>query len=151
MCLSPKTKPFPCLQIQVRYLGVVYTMEREVIPRPCKVCDWLLNSYWSYRDRFGLHQGKHVEVITEFQVPESHIFRPMLSTDMAQHFLRWARQMRCYKVCRPKTNTILKPTLCTTCIHLKALGAFKCMHVVHSVGFRIVLVLGRHTLLEVVL
>ena len=45
-----------------------------------------------------------------------------------------------YKVCRPKTSAILKPTLCTT------LGASKCMHVVHSVGFGIALVIGRHTL-----
>ena len=29
---------------------------------------------------------------------------------------------------------------------MHTLGAFKCMHVVHSVGFRKVLVLGRHTL-----
>ena len=41
------------------------------------------------------------------------------------------------KVCRPKTNRILKPTLCTTCIHLEAPNASKCMHVVHSVGFRV--------------
>jgi hypothetical protein len=25
-------------------LGVVYTMNHEVVPRPCKICDWLLNS-----------------------------------------------------------------------------------------------------------
>ena len=25
------------------YLRVVYTMDHEVIPRPCKICDWLLN------------------------------------------------------------------------------------------------------------
>ena len=41
-----------------------------------------------------------------------------------------------YTVCRPKTKRIMKPTLCTTCIDLEALGASKCMHVVHSVGFR---------------
>ena len=39
----------------------------------------------------------------------------------------------------------LKPTLCTTCIHLEAPNASKSMHVVHSVGFMILLVLGRHT------
>ena len=50
------------------------------------------------------------------------------------------------KVCHPKTNNFLKPTLCTTCIHLETPNASKCMHVVHSVGFRILLVLGRHTL-----
>jgi hypothetical protein len=26
------------------YLRVVFTMDHEVIPRPCKICDWLLNS-----------------------------------------------------------------------------------------------------------
>ena len=36
-------------------LGVVYTMDHQVVPRPCKVCDWLLNSP---RDHFGLHRGK---------------------------------------------------------------------------------------------
>ena len=40
----------------------------------------------------------------------------------------------------------LKPTLCTTCIHLEAPNASKCMHVVHSVGLRILLVLERHIL-----
>ena len=34
--------------------------------------------------------------------------------------------------------------------HMHTLDAFKCMHVVHSVGFRITLVLGRHTLLVVI-
>ena len=29
-------------------------------------------------------------------------------------------QLNNNKVCRPKTNAILKPTLCTTCIHLEA-------------------------------
>ena len=56
---------------------------------------------------------------------------------------------RSHKVCRPKTNSFLKPTLCTTCIHLEAPNASKCMHVVHSVGVRKLLVLGRHTILGV--
>jgi hypothetical protein len=34
------------------------TMDREVAPRPCKICDWLLNSSW---DHFGLHQGKQCQ------------------------------------------------------------------------------------------
>ena len=42
------------------------------------------------------------------------------------------------KVCVPKTNTMY---------HLHTLGAFKCMHVVHSVEvLRSVVVLGTHTL-----
>ena len=40
-----------------------------------------------------------------------------------------------YKVCVPKTNTNLKPTLCTTCIHLEA--PIVCM-------WYIVLVLGQY-------
>ena len=45
-----------------------------------------------------------------------------------------------HKVCRPKTNTIYHMhTFGSTkvCIHL---GAYKCMHVVYSVGFRKLLV-----------
>jgi hypothetical protein len=30
-------------------------MDHKVIPRLCKICDWLLNLS---RDHFGLHQGK---------------------------------------------------------------------------------------------
>ena len=37
------------------FLGVVYTMDHEVVPRPCKICDWLSNSPW---DHFNLHKGK---------------------------------------------------------------------------------------------
>ena len=35
--------------------GAVYTMDDDVIPRPCESCDWMLNSSW---DHFGLHHGK---------------------------------------------------------------------------------------------
>ena len=62
-------------------LGVVYTMDHEVVPRPCKVCDWLLNLS---RDHFNLHQGIYVKVTMEFDVPIRHILRPTLSTDMIQ-------------------------------------------------------------------
>ena len=37
------------------YLRVVYIMDHEVVPRPFKICDWLLDSS---RDHFGLHKGK---------------------------------------------------------------------------------------------
>ena len=30
-------------------------MNNEVVPRPCKICGWLLNSS---RNHFDLHQGK---------------------------------------------------------------------------------------------
>ena len=38
-------------------LGVVDIMDREVVPRPYKTCDWLLNLSW---DHFGLHKGKRI-------------------------------------------------------------------------------------------
>ena len=64
------------------------TMDHEVVPRPCKICDWLLNSS---RDHVGLHLGKHVRVTMEFEVPKRHVLRPTLSTDMIQRVLRWGR------------------------------------------------------------
>ena len=30
----------------------VHTMDHEVVPRPYRICNWLLNSSW---DHFGLH------------------------------------------------------------------------------------------------
>ena len=38
-------------------LGVVYTMDHEVVPRPYKICDWMLNSS---QDHFGLREGNNV-------------------------------------------------------------------------------------------
>ena len=73
-------------------LGDVYTMNHEVIPRPCRICNWLLNSSWNH---FGLHQGKNVKVTIEFEVPKRHIPRHTLSTDMLQWVLLWERQKRC--------------------------------------------------------
>ena len=37
--------------------GDVYTMDHEVVPMPCKVCDWLLNLS---QDHFGLHKRKQM-------------------------------------------------------------------------------------------
>jgi hypothetical protein len=51
-------------------LGVVYTMDHVVISRPYKICDWLGSSSW---DHFNLHQGKHVIVIMEFEVPKFYL------------------------------------------------------------------------------
>ena len=42
-------------------------MDHEVVPRPRRICDWLLNSS---RVHFSLHQGKNVKVIMEFEVPK---------------------------------------------------------------------------------
>ena len=64
-------------------------MDHEVVPRACKICDWLLNSS---RDHFGLYQGKNDRVTVEFEVPKGHLLRPTLSTDMVQRVLWWERQ-----------------------------------------------------------
>ena len=45
-------------------------MDHEVVLRPSKIDDWLLNSSW---DRFGLHQGETVIMTMEFEVPERQI------------------------------------------------------------------------------
>ena len=67
-------------------------MDHEVVPRPCKICDWLLNAS---RDHFGLHQGeKNVKVTMELEIPKRHILRPTLYTDMVQRAVRWERQKR---------------------------------------------------------
>ena len=71
--------------------GVVYTVDHEAVPRPCKIYDWLLISSW---DHFSLHQEKNVRVTMTFEAPKRHIFRPTLSTDMVQQVLRWERQKR---------------------------------------------------------
>jgi hypothetical protein len=63
-----------------------------VIPRPCRICDWLLSLS---RDHFGSHQGKNIRVTMEFEVPKRHSLRPTLSFDMVRHVLQWERQKRC--------------------------------------------------------
>ena len=72
-------------------LGVIYTMYHEVVPRRCKICDWLLKSS---RDHFSVHQGKkNVRVTVKLKVPKlkgPHTF----STNMVQRVL-WERQVRC--------------------------------------------------------
>ena len=49
------------------FLGVVHTMDHEVVPRPWNICEWLLNSS---RDHFGLHQGKNYRVTMGFKIPK---------------------------------------------------------------------------------
>jgi hypothetical protein len=72
--------------------GVAYIMDHEVVPRPNKICNWLLNSS---RDHFGLHQGQNVRVTMEYEIPKGHILRHTLSIDMVQRVLQWERQKRC--------------------------------------------------------
>ena len=86
--------------------GVVYTIDHEVVPRLCKICDCLLSSS---RNHFGLHQGKNVKVTMRFEVPKRCILRPTLSTDIVQHVLRWERQNKCYgrKKARARGREIL--------------------------------------------
>ena len=45
-------------------LRVVYIMDHEVVLKPYKTCDWLLNSS---QDHCGLYQGKNVRVTMESQ------------------------------------------------------------------------------------
>ena len=47
----------PSLKIGFWNVGVVYTMEHEVVPRPYKICDWMLSLSPKH---FGLHQGKNL-------------------------------------------------------------------------------------------
>ena len=58
----------------------LFTPQTWVVPRPNKICGWLLNSSW---DHFGLHQGKNVGVTMEFKIPKRHITRP-------DHPLTWS-------------------------------------------------------------
>ena len=73
-------------------LGDVYIMDHEVVPRPCKICDWLLNPSWA---TLVYTKEKIVKVTMEFEVPKRHILRPTLSIDMVQRVLRLERQKRC--------------------------------------------------------
>ena len=63
---------------------IVRVMDHEVVPRPCKISDWLFNSC---QDHLGLHQRKDVKVTMEFEVPIRHILRPTLSTNIVQWVL----------------------------------------------------------------
>jgi hypothetical protein len=54
------------------YLGAVYTMGLEVVPRSCQICDWLLNLSW---DHFGLYQGKNSQSDHEVQGPQKTYFK----------------------------------------------------------------------------
>ena len=66
-------------------------MDHESVPKPSKIYDWLLNLS---RDHFGLHQGIHISVTMEFEVPNIHILRLTLSIDVVQRVLWWERQKR---------------------------------------------------------
>ena len=68
-------------------------MDHEVVPRPSKIYDWLLNLS---RDYFNLHQENNVRETMEFEVSKRHILRLTLSTNMVQWILQWERQKRCY-------------------------------------------------------
>ena len=89
------------------FLGVVHTMDHEVVPRPCKICDWLLNLS---RDHFGLHQGKKCQSDHGVWDPQKTKFlRPTLSTYMVQRVLWWERQKRCSSTTRrgPMANGVI--------------------------------------------
>jgi hypothetical protein len=74
-------------------LGVVYTMDHEAVPRPCKICDWMLNSSQGH---FGLHQGENIKVIMKFVVPKRLILWPTIIANIVQRVLLWERQKYCF-------------------------------------------------------
>jgi hypothetical protein len=86
------------LVLALSTLEIVYIIDHEVVPRPCKISVWLLNSS---RDHFHLHQGKNVTVTMEFEVPKRHILIPTPSTNMVQWESPWQRQKRCSSRKRP--------------------------------------------------
>ena len=47
-------------------------MDHEVVPMPCKICDWLLNSS---QDHFGLHQEQNIGVTMKFEVLKETYFK----------------------------------------------------------------------------
>jgi hypothetical protein len=55
---------------------VVCTMHHNVILKPCKICDWLLNSSWIH---FGLHQGKNCQSDHEVRGPQKTKFKARIS------------------------------------------------------------------------
>ena len=55
-------------------------MDHEVVPRPYKICDWLLNSS-SFWDHFGLHQGKKYQSDHEVRDPQKTYFKA--------YFIHW--------------------------------------------------------------
>ena len=62
-------KPGVATKLQAN-LGVVYTMDQIVVPRPCETCDWLLSLSW-----FTLQftpRKKNTKVTMEFEVPKRH-------------------------------------------------------------------------------
>ena len=59
--VNPNLQMFPTYKRA--NLGVVYTMNHEVVSRPYAICDWLLNSF---RDHFSLQQENNVKVIMEY-------------------------------------------------------------------------------------
>jgi hypothetical protein len=63
------------------FQGVVYIMDREVVPRLCKICDYT--------------NEQNVRVTMEFEVSRVHILRFALSIDMVQLVLQWERQKIC--------------------------------------------------------
>jgi hypothetical protein len=59
---------------EIKFHSTDFTLDvgspRLMVPRPCKLRDWLLNSS---RDHFGLHRGKNVKVTTKFEVLKRRI------------------------------------------------------------------------------
>ena len=70
---------------KARYLGMVYTMDNEVVKWQCKSIDWLLNSS---HDHFNLHQGKNGKGTMKVEVPKIHFSMPDKCIVMVQRVLQ---------------------------------------------------------------
>ena len=80
-------------------LGVVYTMDNEVVPRPCKNVWLVVELVWG---PFQFTPRKNVRVTMDCGVHKIHIWRPTLSTYMVWQVLWWERQKRCFDTKRQK-------------------------------------------------
>ena len=63
---------------------MVYTMDHKVVPRPCKIYDWLLNLSWT---TLVYTKGKNVKVTMKIEVFKRPIIMLALSIGMVQRVL----------------------------------------------------------------
>ena len=68
-------------------------MEHEVVPRPSKICDWLLNSS---HDHFGLHQKKKCQSDHGVWGPQRTYFEAYIVHWHGPTDYWWERPKRCY-------------------------------------------------------
>ena len=80
--------------MKLTLLGVVFTMDHEVVPRPCK---FVIGCRTPPKTTSVHTKEENVKVTIECEVPKRHIIlRSTLAIDMVQRVLRWKRQKRCF-------------------------------------------------------